>query len=68
MENTTAKITEKVVTEMAQAAATGKSWKEKALKGAAVVGAAGVGGWILLKVYRHFRPATPAAEASEAQA
>lgn len=69
MENTTAKITEKVVTEMAQAAATGKSWKEKALKGAAIVGGVGIGGWVLLKVYRHFRPKCEAApEAETAQA
>ena len=68
MENTTSKITEKVITEVAQAAAEGKSLKEKVLKGAAIVGGVGIGGWVLMKVYRHFRPATPAAEASEAQA
>ena len=68
MENTTSKITEKVITEVAQAAAEGKSLKEKVLKGAAIVGAAGVGGWVLLKVYRHFRPKCEAAPEAEAQA
>lgn len=64
----TEKLTEKVTEQVVEAVATGKSWKEKALKGAAIVGGVGIGGWVLLKVYRHFRPATPAAEASEAQA
>ena len=64
----TEKLTEKVTEQVVEAVATGKSWKEKAVKGAMIVTGAGVGGWILLKVYRHFRPAAPAAEASEAQA
>jgi len=67
-EKITEKITEQVVTEAAKAVVEGKSLKEKVLKGVAVVGAAGVGGWVLLKVYRHFRPKCEAAPEAEAQA
>ena len=67
-EKLTEKVTEQVVTEAAKAVVEGKSLKEKVLKGAAIVGGVGIGGWVLMKVYRHFRPATPAAAEAEAQA
>ena len=64
----TEKLTEKVTEQVVEAVATGKSWKEKAVKGAMIVTGAGVGGWILLKVYRHFRPSQAQAAEAEAQA
>ena len=64
----TEKLTEKVTEQVVEAVATGKSWKEKAVKGAMIVTGAGVGGWVLLKVYRHFRPKCEAAPEAEAQA
>jgi len=64
----TEKLTEKVTEQVVEAVATGKSWKEKALKGAAIVGGVGIGGWVLMKVYRHFRPSQAQAAEAEAQA
>ena len=66
-ENLTEKVTEKIVTEVAEATVQGKSWKEKAVRGAAIVGGAGLGAWVLVKLYRKFGK-KPATEEQAAQA
>ncbi len=61
-ENISEKITEKVVTEVAQAAVEGTSWKDRVLKGAAIAGGVGIGSYILVKLYRKFGPKPEPAE------